>query len=59
MLVYKIRKACIPPKMRFLERRYGPEIDREMEFMKIKIEQNLNIEDLKKGKPEINPAFSF
>ena len=45
--------------MRFLERRYGPEIDREMEFMKIKIEQNLNIEDLKKGKPEINPAFSF
>lgn len=35
MLAYKIKKACPPPKIKFLDRRYGPEIDREMHFYKV------------------------
>jgi hypothetical protein len=28
MLLYKIKKARVPVKIKFLDRRYGPEIDR-------------------------------
>ena len=37
MIAYKIRKANPPPKMQFLDRRFGPEIDREIAFMQINI----------------------
>lgn len=31
MITFKIRRAKPPPKLKFIERRYGPEMDRHVE----------------------------
>jgi hypothetical protein len=37
LMAYKIKRACAPPKIRFLEKRYGgPNIDKHVKFMRSK-----------------------
>ena len=61
MLAYKIQKACTPPKINFLERRYGPEIDREIAIMNSNIEcREKNLEEKSgKGKVVANETYSI
>jgi hypothetical protein len=54
MIGYKIRKANPPPKMLFLDRRFGPEIDREIAFMQINIVNSVKVDEMSKQKAGIN-----
>ena len=57
MIAYKIRKANPPPKINFIDRRYGPDIDREMALLKSKISSTVSLDDA--SKKATNETFSF
>jgi hypothetical protein len=54
MIAYKIRKANPPPKMQFLDRKFGPEIDREIALMLVNIVNSVVVEEMSKSKAGIN-----